>query len=268
MIIPPKFEARVLRHFIAASVRDQHPLIMAIQGAPGSGKSFQLWHVLLRAGIVPIHNAAVALSGGYEGDSAAELKDLILRGTRTTKPAAIVINDLDLSSAGQVMNATYTVNSQLLVGALMDYCDQANLMRKKSDGYRVPIFVTGNNLNRLPKPLTRPSRMDIYTWEPSPDEVSRIVHQMYYDGGFQMDLSELSEHACASTWTIAAYAGALSHLVADRLYADQLSRGTLDLSAASALAKSATKQILTIQALDDALKAMESPRNHLEGGGA
>ena len=62
MIIPAEFEARVLRHFIAASVRDRHPLIMAIQGPPGSGKSFQLWNTLKRSRIVPIHNAAVALS--------------------------------------------------------------------------------------------------------------------------------------------------------------------------------------------------------------
>ena len=211
-----------------------------------------------------IRHSGSGLSGGYEGDSAAELKELVLRGTKAKQFAAIVINDLDLSSAGQVANTTYTVNSQLLVGALMDYCDQADLMRRP-DRYRVPIFVTGNNLDRLPKPLTRPSRMDIYTWAPSPDEVADIVGQMYLDDGFQIDPQALRTYTKENAWTIAAYAGALSHLMADCLYADQLSRGTLDLSAASALAQCATEQVLTIDTLDAVLQAMASPRDHLEG---
>lgn len=264
MIIPQRFHNRIVRHFIAASVRDSHPLILAIQGPPGSGKSFQLWNALNQAGIKPIHAAAVELSGGYEGDSAAALHQAVLLAVRDPQKTAIVINDLDLSPAGQVDKSVYTVNSQLLVGALMDLCDQAGSIRR-ADGFRVPVYVTGNNLKLLPKPVTRPSRMDIYTWGPSPQEVSAIVTEMFSDAGFRIDASHAQSYISSATWTIAEYAAALSELVADRLFDHQQRLGRIDLSAARALALGQGPTIkVSANELGRILSEIERPANHLE----
>lgn len=264
MIIPSRFQDRVIRHFIAASVRDAHPLILAIQGPPGSGKSFQLWNALSDARIKPVHNAAVELSGGYEGDSAAALREAVLLAVNDPAKTAIVINDLDLSPAGQSDRSVYTVNSQLLVGALMDLCDQGDSVRR-ADGYRVPIYVTGNNLELLPRPVTRPSRMDIYTWTPSSEEVTEIVSAMFHDAGFQVDLSSLRTYASDTSWSIARYAAALSELVADRLLAQQQKLGRIDLSAArSLLQTNGAKEKVSLQELSRVLGNMQGPLNHLE----
>lgn len=265
MIIPLRFVHHVLRHFVAASVRDAHPLLLAIQGEPGSGKSFQLHSTLRQAHIIPIHKAAADLAGGYEGDSSASLGQVVENARLAKGNTAIIVNDLDLSPAGQHANATYTVNSQLLVGALMDLCDQPDMLRR-TDGYRVPIYITGNNLTLLPKPLTRASRMDIFEWEPTPEEKADIVEAMFRDSGIRVTREALITHASGTSLTIAAYAALLSDIMATRLYAEALKGGQLDLGQArDLLTRTGEWREMSTSDINKAMAGFQTPRDYING---
>lgn len=74
--------------------------------------------------------------------------------------SALVINDID-AGLGHFDNTQITVNNQIVVGSLMNLCDnpkQVSVSQGWRDGdliNRVPIIVTGNDFSTLFAPLVR-----------------------------------------------------------------------------------------------------------------
>ena len=78
-----------------------------------------------------------------------------------------------------------TVNNQIVVGSLMNICDDPNhvsvynVWREEDVIQRVPIIVTGNDLSQIFAPLVRDGRMTKFYWKPGRHDLSSILHQMY-----------------------------------------------------------------------------------------
>ena len=78
-----------------------------------------------------------------------------------------------------------TVNNQIVVGTLMNLCDDPNrvsvyqVWRDSDFIQRVPIIVTGNDLSHMFAPLIRDGRMSKFYWKPDRVDLSNILHQMY-----------------------------------------------------------------------------------------
>jgi hypothetical protein len=78
-----------------------------------------------------------------------------------------------------------TVNNQIVVGTLMNICDDPNHVsiyqawREDDVIQRVPIIVTGNDLSQIFAPLVRDGRMSKFYWKPGRHDLSCILHQMY-----------------------------------------------------------------------------------------
>ena len=85
--------------------------------------------------------------------------------------SCLVINDVD-AGAGVFRSTQNTVNSQMVVGTLMNICDHPDRVCVGTETYRadekplrrVPIVVTGNDLSTLYAPLLRDGRMDKFLW--------------------------------------------------------------------------------------------------------
>ncbi|MEU3167708.1 AAA family ATPase [Streptosporangium sp. NPDC006930] len=151
---------------------------MAVQGPSGDGKSYQLAKSLEIAGFQPIALSGAALSGNHEGDSTNAFKDLYERAQSyqlvNDEWPALILEDFELSPAGQREDSKYTVNSQLLTGFLMNLSEKVS-STNMGVTKRYPVFLTGNDFTILHKPLMRPGRMDIFTWVPTPEEQSLMI---------------------------------------------------------------------------------------------
>ena len=136
--VPPRFLDRVALHVAKNHVADDRessarlgavPLILAIWGEKGAGKSYTLELCLRLLGCAPV----VMSAGELEDELAGEPGRLVRRryrdasrlAKREGRLAALVINDLD-AGAGAFRHTQRTVNTQTLVGTLMNLCDHPN----------------------------------------------------------------------------------------------------------------------------------------------
>jgi SpoVK/Ycf46/Vps4 family AAA+-type ATPase len=181
--VPDRFRERVIVHIIKNNLSNiSAPLILAIQGPQGDGKSSQVREVCSHLGayIVPVSGAT--LSGAYEKDSVNTLKSAYVYASsvRQERKALVVllVDDFDLSVASKFDDSRNTVNTQLLSGFLMNLSDNPTACEEQRT-YRIPIIVTGNNFTALHPPLTRHGRMDIFDWEPTPEEKYEIVKRIF-----------------------------------------------------------------------------------------
>lgn len=182
-MIPDRFRDRILVHATAVYSIKGYPLMLAIQGAPGVGKSYQTFEVLRTAGFAVIRESATKFQGKHEGDGNRLIMAEYQRAIETARdPAcaspAILIEDFDLSTAVQKEGVTYTVNSDLLNGFLMNLTDDV-AMEFPDDPIRIPIFLTGNDFSLLYGPLKRHGRLDVFTWDPSTDDVHAILTDLF-----------------------------------------------------------------------------------------
>ncbi len=181
--IPNTYRDMVLKHLIlnyASNINGfSPPLILAIQGYKGEGKSFMLnllcdyYNIELRA------FSGTDLCGPNEGDSIIKLKkeyELCCALSRQDKKfRAILIDDFHMSIGGDFSNeVSRTTNAQGLIGYLMNLCDDPFI-----DGVRIPIIVTGNDFTKTYSALTRNGRMSFLEWKPNTEEKKRIVYYMY-----------------------------------------------------------------------------------------
>lgn len=184
--IPAAFEERVLAHilknFVAHTCSINIPLILAIQGSQGDGKSSQTREACSRNGIYVYPISGSFLSGSHEKEAVEILSESYIHAASvangTKHLVTILIDDFDLSVASTFENREYTVNSPLLTGFLMNLADDPTKCGKENSR-RIPIIVTGNNFTSLHDPLTRHGRMDFFTWFPTYDQKLEIVKSMY-----------------------------------------------------------------------------------------
>ncbi|MFG3711931.1 AAA family ATPase [Micromonospora sp. NPDC049460] len=224
MFIPPRFHKSILSHAISVAAFPKYPLLLAVQGRPGDGKSYQTRESLRAGGFVVFALSAAMLGGSHEGDSVQGVRDLYGRA-RAYREApnsrgypALLLEDFDLSPANQRANSRYTVNSQLLVGFLMNLADDISMCDVGTTD-RYPIFLTGNDFSSMHGPLMRPGRSNIFTWEPNADERSQVVFTMLQPYIPQLSMNEAAKLSNKySAAPLAAYSAALNDCLASHAY--------------------------------------------------
>ena len=206
--VPPRFLDRVALHIAKNALVDTHgpwsasnekpplvgevPLLLGVWGPKGAGKSYNL-ELCLRA----LDATAVIMSAGELEDPLAGVPGRTIReryrsasraASNTGVLSCLVINDVD-AGAGTFRSTQNTVNSQMVVGTLMNICDHPDRVCVGTETYRadekplrrVPIVVTGNDLSTLYAPLLRDGRMDKFLWAPNAEELVEVVASMFSD---------------------------------------------------------------------------------------
>ncbi|PQQ07318.1 ribulose bisphosphate carboxylase/oxygenase activase chloroplastic [Prunus yedoensis var. nudiflora] len=108
------------------------------------------------------------------------------------KMSCLMINDID-AGLGRFGNTQMTVNNQIVVGTLMNLCDNPTRVsigqdwRESDITNRIPIIVTGNDLSTIYAPLIRDGRMEKFYWQPNHEDIINIVHRMYEKDGMSRD---------------------------------------------------------------------------------
>ncbi|KAL3157030.1 hypothetical protein ABBQ38_001279 [Trebouxia sp. C0009 RCD-2024] len=172
------------------------PLIMGIWGPKGQGKSFQAELVFKKMGIEPIIMSAGELEHEWAGTPGRLIRERYRKAAEVSrvrgKMSCLLINDID-AGLGHFANTQVTVNNQIVVGTLMNLCDDPNrvsvyqVWRDSDFIQRVPIIVTGNDLSHMFAPLIRDGRMSKFYWKPDRVDLSNILHQMYKDDGLSFE---------------------------------------------------------------------------------
>ena len=180
--IPERFEKAVLKHIIlnntAIAINNpQIPLLLGIQGPYGFGKTFMVREICRKYGIT-IHPISTSdLSGSMEADSTRQLKKeysiLCTEIWQNKHCGVLLIDDFHLTIATEETMGK-TVNSNILAAYLMNLCDNPVLA-----DIRAPIIMTGNNFRRIYPAIVRDGRMDIFTWDPTIDDIAPIVRQIF-----------------------------------------------------------------------------------------
>lgn len=181
--VPNRFKNTVLRHLLLNFSRNINgqspPLMLAIQGNKGEGKSFMIEKLCCeyRIRFFPISGAT--LCGAFEGDSVKKIQSLYenvcFETSISREFACIMIDDFHKSlAATEQSSVNYTSNADALVGYLMNLSDHPYV-----HGVRVPIILTGNNFTSIYPALTRFGRMDFFDWCPTIEEKTEIVFAIF-----------------------------------------------------------------------------------------
>jgi len=183
--IPDSFRAEVILHLVLNEVvyRDilpipNVPLILGIQGPSGVGKSWQAVAVCAEVDKPVYRISGASLSGEFERESAAVLLESYRFAAE--RNCVVLIEDIDTSAASNFGNmTTYTVNRQLLCGALMNLSDMpTHLEGVEGIVRRTPIIATGNDFTRIYQPLRRHGRMTLYEYSPTAPETARKAFEL------------------------------------------------------------------------------------------
>ena len=180
------------------------PVLLGIWGSKGCGKTFNLELACRLLGVHPV----VMSAGELEDEWAGEPGRLIRRRYRHAaeimkvrgKATCLIINDID-AGVGWFKQTQSTVNTQMVMGTLMNICDHPNFVSNEEDDEihayredeyirRVPIILTGNDLSTLYAPLLRDGRMDKFYWTPTREDICDMVHAMYRDDDVSRDTVE------------------------------------------------------------------------------
>lgn len=191
MVIPRRFSIMVNTHMLGNMLDIPHyPLILSIVGRPGMGKTYQLRKHLDREEISVFSISAADLESNQAGEPAKLLQQKYIEASASISkkmPAALLIDDVD-TTLGEWENYTGTVNHQDILAFLMHIADNPYFIENVGPVNRVPIFFTGNDFNRLYKPLIREGRVNRFDWEPTREEKISIVESI-----FSLESHEMAE---------------------------------------------------------------------------
>ena len=181
--IPKRFERAVTLHLIKNKIADgdmiNPPLMLGIDGLPGTGKTFQCQKLLQKLDYSITTITGSELENKNAGEPAELIREKYIDSnyklkTQTTQGVAIIFDDLDVFIGDWGSNVQYTVNRQLVFGELMALADNPYSVGGQKT-QRVPIIITGNDFNKLYEPLTRPGRFERFTWIPQTNEIIDIA---------------------------------------------------------------------------------------------
>lgn len=182
MVIPERFTTIVDAHMLGNMLDIPHyPLILAIVGRPGMGKTYQLRHYLDIVGVSVFSISAADLESDRAGEPAKLLQQKYIEASASMSkgiPSILLIDDID-TTLGEWENHTGTVNHQDILAFLMHIADNPHFIENVGSLNRVPIFFTGNNFDRLYKPLIREGRANRFDWEPTREEKISIVTSIF-----------------------------------------------------------------------------------------
>tara|TARA_B100000123_G_scaffold263910_1_gene233429 strand:+ start:426 stop:1331 length:906 start_codon:yes stop_codon:yes gene_type:complete len=176
--ISRRFRDRVVGHIVANMMKSPTPgtpIILAIHGAPGTGKSFQLDRALQSAQTYYQTISSSDLESANANDPARFVRATYLKVADEVSAngylsGAVVINDIDSALGNWGPLVQTTVNRQLVVGELQHISDYPSLVDNR-ENLRIPIIVTANDLTKLYGPLLRAGRTDIFHWQPNQSEI-------------------------------------------------------------------------------------------------
>lgn len=195
--IPERFQREVSLHIFKNYYANKErsfktPLILAISGAPGMGKTFQTEAVLNA-----LHVNKFIISGAeFENENAGipvkNLRNIYKNISddvfyKTIKMGAIIIDDIDAALGQWGGLVQYTMNRQHLIKTLIDFADNPYLisaydnddnLQEYSTG-RIPIIVTLNDETKMYEPLMRNGRTTIFPWIPQPEEIADILNRIF-----------------------------------------------------------------------------------------
>ncbi|QDZ21868.1 AAA ATPase domain-containing protein [Chloropicon primus] len=194
--IPKEFQDKLTLHITKNYLEDltdympNCPLVLGIFGGKGQGKSFLTELVLKRLKAQAVIMSAGELEDEIAGRPAKLIRERYRKAADMSKARGVltclVINDLD-AGVGNFRETQNTVNSQMVVGTLMNLCDDPKRVsvgqdwRGKDVIRRVPIIITANDLNTIYAPLLRDGRMEKYNWKPSRKDIFEMVYTMFRD---------------------------------------------------------------------------------------
>lgn len=198
--IAPRFLEKVALHIAKNFLIDSGafdsgmrcPLILGVWGGKGQGKSFMTELCFKKLGVEPVIMSAGELEHEWAGTPGRLIRERYRRASEVSKVhgklSCLMINDLD-AGIGHYENTQITVNNQMVVGTLMNLCDNPNRV-SIGQGWmeddvirRIPIVVTGNDFSRIFAPLVRDGRMEKFYWDPTEEDLVGILHMMYKDDG-------------------------------------------------------------------------------------
>lgn len=188
-LVPSAFGDRIILHIVKNVLHIiSPPLMLIIQGPKGEGKSAMTREICSKIGVNIVTIPGALLSGSFEKEPVFLLREAYLHASSlrstTNQLTILLIDDLDTSVASVHDDRRYTVNTQLLNGALMSLCDDpTNVGTQKTA--RIPIVATGNDFTTLHEPLARHGRAIFFNWTPSHEIKIEIIK-----GIFQRVLSE------------------------------------------------------------------------------
>ncbi|ONI16567.1 hypothetical protein PRUPE_3G107000 [Prunus persica] len=198
--IAPLFMDKVVCHiaknYLAHLLNTKVPLILGIWGGKGQGKSFQTELIFQAMGVEPVIMSAGELESERAGEPGKLIRDRYRTASQVVqnqgKMSCLMINDID-AGLGRFGNTQMTVNNQIVVGTLMNLCDNPTRVsigqdwRESDITNRIPIIVTGNDLSTIYAPLIRDGRMEKFYWQPNHEDIINIVYRMYEKDGMSRD---------------------------------------------------------------------------------
>lgn len=168
------------------------PLILGIWGGKGQGKTFMTELVFKKLGMEVVVMSSGELEHEWAGTPGRMIRERYRKAAEMSKVrgkmTAFLLNDID-AGLGNFANSQATVNRQVVIGTMMNICDNPNQVSTGQDWIendyvrRTPIIVTGNDLSTVFAPLIRDGRMDKFYWQPTMEDLVGITHQMYKDDG-------------------------------------------------------------------------------------
>lgn len=195
--IPQRFRQQITLHifknYYANTHRDfETPLILAISGPPGMGKTYQTNSVLDDLGV-----SKSSVSGAeFESENAGIPAKNILNIYKSVADdvfdrkiifGAIIIDDIDAALGQWEGLVQYTMNRQLLIKALIDLADNPYKLTTIDEDdrlqcyetCRIPLIVTLNDETKMYEPLMRNGRTTIFPWIPEEEEISNILGSIF-----------------------------------------------------------------------------------------
>ena len=185
--IPQRFERVITLHIIKNKLLDKHPtlhppLILGIDGLPGTGKTFLCQKVIEKLGYKEVLISGGELESKNAGEPAELIRERYLKAnrileTKKYKGVAILFNDIETGIGNWGENTQYTVNRQTVFGELMHIVDYPNSVGG-IETKRIPIILTGNDFSKLYEPLTRVGRFESFTWTPTLEETLETAYHI------------------------------------------------------------------------------------------
>jgi hypothetical protein len=188
--VPPRFETMVAGHLAlnaVVSARDPAPLILAVHGPHGEGKTRQCEWTFERMGVcwqVPESNAfedpnTGKVAGRIEADyrTAARANALAQEQGRA-ELRVLFINDLELWIGRRDGLVQQTTNTQHVLAKLQQIADNPEA-DPTLPGSRAPIVVTSNDLGVVHPPLLRDGRATRFEWRPTQAERIATIQAMF-----------------------------------------------------------------------------------------
>lgn len=178
--IPSRFCEEILTHIagVYSSKTKDFPLILGIFGNPGQGKTFMCEQIFLQYAIKKYEFSIQEFENPSSGIPAKKLRErydkIVENFTNNYVYGVLMINDIDTAIGNWGEMHQYTVNTQHVIGELMQLSDPHINLQK-----RVPIILTGNDLSSLYAPLKRNGRIAPFYWLPSQDDIIMMVRGEY-----------------------------------------------------------------------------------------